>query len=559
MNPSSPAPLSRRAALSLGLGTATSLALAACGGSGSGSGSGGPQKGAGKLPDPPAFVPLPKVEGAITSSVDGVPPGYVTFPEKLFTSTSAPFKGVAPVSVFQIVWGNAPTPLSGNRYWQALNEGLGTEYKAIFVPADAYDQKLSTMLASNDLPDITEMLPTPASDKAIRQGAFADLTEILSGDGVKKYENLAHIRKDQWENSSINGRIFGVPVDLPYADMQFRYRGDWAAKLGYPDVPASPEEFLTVMSAISKGNPVPGKRTWGLGAYPGALRIFLSGMFMVPNEYRLDGGKLTPSLDTDEYEASLEYTAQLWKAGAFHPDALALGTQEAKAIDKFIGGELGFVKTGIAGSIYEPFVGMYAKNPQIRAITPPGKDGKFTFPRTSGWWARTVIPASVGKDRKRLEEVLSVIDYLWAAYGSVERMIGSFGKEGVTYDRDKTGAPLPRSEGAMANDVIGFSSWTAPFYYYSVGGEKPIRDAVAYCEKMVQNSVPNPAAGLFSATASRQSGVLETLEKDYVNQIVTGRKPVSALAEYRAQWHKRAGDQIISELTKALDEREGSS
>lgn len=545
------AKLSRRSALALGIGAATVLA-----GCGNGKRGGGDtvDKG-GKLAKVPTYVAPPRAQGGLYSDVPGVPPGYPVLPDKLFATTEAPFTG-KPVSVLSIAWGNPPSKFSDNRYWQILNEALGVDYAGIFVPFDSYDAKIATTLASGDLPDVTELIPSPPADKAIRQGAFADLTEALSGDNIKKYKNLAAIRPDQWKSSAINGRIMGVPIDLPLCDVTWLYRGDWAAKLGYPDVPKTPEEFLTVMAAISKGHPAH-KKTYGIGSYGGSFGSstaqFINCMFRVPNEWRLDkDGTLTNQIDTHEYEQAISFTRDLWKAGAFHPDAIALGDQGAKTIDMFTAGQTAFVKGGLAGAINEPFVDMWMDNAKIQLLVPPGQDGKgFTFPISTGWYGRSVIPAKAAKDPKRLHEILQVIDYMWAPFGSVERLIGSFGKEGVTYDM-KNGYPVARTDSANANDVVGFESWTAPFYYQSPRGKKAIQTAITYCEAMVKSGVANPVASVYSPTSARLSSQMKTLQQDYINQIVTGRRPMSDLKKYRQAWHQRGGDQIISELKRGL-------
>jgi putative aldouronate transport system substrate-binding protein len=549
--------LSRRSALGLAAGLAAALAAGGCD---STKPTAVKATGA-RLTKVPTYVAPPKIGGAITSAVEGVPPGYAVLPEKLLTTTKAPFTGTPPVSVLSIAWGNPPSRMSDNAYWQALNAALGTEYKGIFVPFDAYDAKVATTLASGDLPDLMELVPSATSETALRQGAFADLTDLLAGDGIKEFPNLAAIRPDQWRNSAVDGRIYGVPVDLPLADVQWWYRGDWAKQLGYPDPPASPQEFSTIMSAISKGKPG-GRQVYGIGAYGGSyggsMTMFINAMFRVPNDWRLEsGGKLVPAIDTDEYEAALGYTRDLWKAGAFHPDALALGDQGAKAIDMFSSGQSGFIKTGIAGGMNAPFAGMVAQNPGMRALLPPGADGKgFAFPRTNGWYARSVIPAKVAKDERRLRQILQVLDFLWAPFGSVEDLVGWFGKEGVTYDL-KDGFPVPRADAASANDVIGFAAWTAPFYYHSASGRAPIEAGVAYCEKLVKSSVENPVAGIYSAQAGRNEARMKTLQQEYVNQIVSGRRPLSDLAAYRQEWHQRGGDQIIDELRRGLDKAGG--
>jgi putative aldouronate transport system substrate-binding protein len=546
--------MTRRSALGLGLGATAVALVGGCSDKTHAAASGG------RLSKVPSHLAPPTVEGAIVSDVTGVPPGYVSLPHKLFRTTDAPFHGSKPVSSFSIAWGNPPNKLAKNVYWQELNAALGTAYDGIFVPFDAYDAKVATTLAGGDLPDVMELIPSATSDKAIQQGAFADLTDVLVGDGIKKYPNLRRIRPDQWQNSAVNGRIYGIPIDLPLFDMQWSYRSDWATKLGYPKAPKSPDEFLTVMSAISKGKPT-GKQTYGIGGYGGSygssFSIFINAMFRVPNEWRLESdGSLTNAIDTDEYEQAVAFTVKLWKAGAFHPDAIALGDQGAKTLTMFTDNQVGLIKTGIAGAMTPPYVQMFARS-EVQPLVPPGADGKgFAVPRTSGWYGRSVIPAKVGKDDKRLHEILQFIDFLAAPFGSRELATYMWGKDGVTYDL-KNNFPVVRATGEIANDVVGFGGISEPFFYQSPGGRPAIERGVTYCEAMVRSSVANPVANIQSPTETRMSAQLTNLQADYINQIVIGRRPMSDLAKYRSEWHKRGGDQINSELRRGLDKSKG--
>jgi putative aldouronate transport system substrate-binding protein len=542
------AAITRRSALGLGLGAA----VAACSSKGGSTNATNP----GKLTHVPAYKAPPKVEGAITSDVVGVPPGYATIPAKQFTTTDAPFHA-KPVSSFSIVWGNPPNKLSNNVYWQLVNAALGTKYNGIFVPFDSYDAKVATTLASGDLPDVMELLPSATSDKAILQGAFADLTDVLGGDGIKKYPNLQAIRPELWQTSAVNGRLYGIPLGLPLFDMQWSYRADWATKLGYPDAPRNPDEFLTLMSAMSKGKPA-GHKTYGIGSYGGSFgssfTILINAMFKVPNEWRHNkDGSLTNAIDTDEYEQAIQYTRKLWQAGAFHPDAISLGDQGAKTLDMFTSNQIGLIKTGIAGAMNPPYVDMF--NHGVRPLVPPGANG-FAVPATNGLWGRSVIPAKIGKDKNRLHEILQFYNYLAAPVGSKELTTYMWGKENVTYDL-KNNFPVIRTKGAIANDVVGFAGLCAPWFYQSPAGRPAIERGVSYCEKMVQSSVGNPVSTIISPTENRLSAQLTNLQQDYINPIVTGRRPMSDLDKYRKEWHRRGGDQIIGEYRRALDKTAG--
>src|SRR5262249_44625992 len=49
---------------------------------------------------------------------------------------------------------------------------------------------------------------------------------------------------------------------------------------------------------------------------------FYSAMFGAPNQWRLDGGKLTKNFETPEFKDAVPYVVDLYKSGVFHPKTL---------------------------------------------------------------------------------------------------------------------------------------------------------------------------------------------------------------------------------------------
>ncbi|HOQ53601.1 MAG TPA: hypothetical protein PLF56_08305 [Micropruina sp.] len=69
---------------------------------------------------------------------------------------------------------------------------------------------------------------------------------------------------------------------------------------------------------------------------------------------------------------------------------------------------------------------------------------------------------------------------------------------------------------------------------------------------MVAAFVDDPAKGLDSDASFSKGDALSAMVLDYEGGIVTGRRPVSDLAELRDRWRKGGGDQMRSELEEQL-------
>lgn len=556
--------LSRRRFLQLsggGLALVAVGATAACGSDGSGPSS-SPKSN--KLTNVPAHNDPVKVEGAIIPDVAGVPIGYTTLPAPadLVTTVPEPPGSGEELTHFHITWSVPETPLAKNKYWQGLNERLNVDFKMTSVPASDYDAKFATMIASGDIPDVVQVLNTATCMNAAKEGAFADLTDDLGGDKMEEYPNLSNVRPDQWKASAINGRIYGIPIDIPAVQPQFRLRVDWAEKLGVSTDPKTAAELADTLAAISKGKPEGNKQVWGVTAFSPAMTLssgsaitqVANAMFHVPNQWKAEGDKLIHQIETDEYEAALKWLNDLWKAGGFHPDALALGTQGAKDLSLLSSGQVGMTFVSAQNwympSDYKDAVA--ASGGGLAPWIPQGHDGKpATFVKSSGSYGVNALSAEAAKDPERRKEMLRVFNYLRAPVGSVEWYYCKYGADGDYYEaRTGPGEPTP-IEGRDLNTDKGV-------LYYGCAPQAWVFPEVQECidinSEMVRSAVANPTQGLTSETQDQRFAQLDQLTQTFVNAMVTGQRPLSDLEEFRKQWSQRGGDQIRSEFQKAMSE-----
>lgn len=545
----------RRRLLQAGLGTSLALLAAGCSAiTGEGGGPRSQQSKGGALAVP-RFIPAPPVDGEIRSKVPGLPNAYAKVPDPLRVSwPDKPGDGTS-MSMYSIIWSPPPPPVGQNPFWSDLNERLGMELKMVWGPSDAYESKLATLLAGGDLPDVTALLPTPIGDKALKQGAFADLTDYLAGDKMKNYPNLAAITsEDAWKNTMINGRVLGVANPVPAVDTVFLYRGDWAEKIGLSGPPANAAEFREYLVGIPKAIPPQnGQRPYGIGAFPGSIMSFVLAMFRVGPQWQLVDGKVVSRYDTPEYEAALTWCRELWAAGGFHPDALALDAQEIKVIGMFTSSQLGITKNGLgyAFGASEDGRKMIASHPGTATLLPPGHDGgKSKWVKTTGWFSRWGISAQAAKKPGRVETILRGIDYLSACFGTTEYMANRFGIEGRHWNYDRDHVPTPVDDPSLQAELTGLTQY--PHAYYYPGTPTGFSDALAYAEALAADGYDDPLGSVRSDVEGRVGGVLKKVSDDYLNQIVSGRRPLSALADFKAEWHKRGGDQVKADLEKQL-------
>jgi putative aldouronate transport system substrate-binding protein len=510
-------------------------------------------------------TPAPAIEGKLPSPAVGVPDGYTKTPAPFKTYDGKPGKG-GKVSSFTIAYQPPPTPRDQSQYWQDLERRLGVTWEPIITPQPDYGNKSAALIAGGTLPDLFYLNPTQNAApqyKAMDQGAFTDLTPFVTGDALKEYQNLSTFPDYMWNNVKFKNKIYGVPKPLQRNGNIGFYRGDWLKKLG-KELPKSPDEVHDTLVAFAKNDPDGNGQadTWGLSRYGtdwagwDDARV-AANMFGTPYSWRKNAdGTLTHEMETDEFRQEIEYLRRLYADGAFHPDAA--GMTFAQCQSAYLGGKLGVHSEGI-GNFYSPTAAgtVYFKirqadpNAQLVGLLPTLPGGSKAVTRnTPGSFGFTGIPASVGKDKERVKELLRVLDYLASPFGSEEWRFLQYGIEGVDHTVKDT-VPVLNERGIAERGDLVYLMANMPVLFYPADP-----DAVAPAQKLaheiIQVGIDDPSWPLYSPTNVSKLAELRQYGFDQITSIVTGRAPMSALDDTIKEWKSRGGDQTRQEFEQSL-------
>lgn len=506
----------------------------------------------------PEYAAPRELAGATISDVPGVLPAYERFPLPPFTSVAQPPGRGGTVTSLHPLFTAPPDDLQGSEVFQAFQRGLGVTLEPTFTPIGSYENKLATVLAGGSIPDITwvNTETVPAAVSYFQQGAFADLSDVLGGDGVGAYPNLAQLPSYAWRNCAVEGVLYGVPRGIPLLNNSVAlYRADWAATLGFPEPPADAAEYLELMTAFSKGNPRGSGQSWGAAVLDAG---FVRQMFRVPNEWRLeDDGTLTHYIESDEYRAALEFHIEEFGAGVYHPDATMGGDTYTRAIDLLQSGQVGFYSGSLNAQFALRRPGTQSGDPgsDVQPLAPPGHDGgdPLTYEQR-GYYGMAAVSAEAAKDDERLHELLGILDYWSAPFGSEEYVLVNYGLEGrqVTFEDSGQLVPVPPDQ-APTEALVPYLTQVRETLFYFPGAQADARLAQGAMETVVQSSAPNPTTGLISDTAIRQGAALGQLNNDYETGIVTGQRSLDELEEWRDRWRSGGGDAMRREFRDALE------
>lgn len=487
----------------------------------------------------PTYVPWDQVSPDLPPTPEGVMAGFYSYPTPVDAFNSPPLAGAEPVDILTNMLNPLPPAVGDNAYWQELNARVGTEVGLTMTPQAEYPNKLSTVFAGGDLPDIMLITATLANRADVLTRLCADLTEFLSGDAANEYPFLANIPADSWPAMVYNGGIYALPIPRAIVGTIFFSRTDLIAERGLNPEPAGYDEFREVAEGVTDA----ANNRWAFGAGKSVI-TFVGNMLGVPNVWREEGGSFTSEHETEERKEAIARTAELVQAGVFHPDAIG-GKLQLR--DLFGNGTLVFQSDGYAA--WDILADTYPVG--VGAVPAPAFDGSGPGSVRSGTTSFGYT-AFKKAEPERIKELLALCNWLAAPLGTSEFMFRKFGIEGTHYTMEN-GAPVRTEQGTT--EVKLPLEYVADSPHVLGPRDRTRVDAQrAYQETVIPNIVRNPADGLYSPASINKGGQLAKMIDDAELDILAGRQPIDHWDTVVDDWRRQGGDQIRSELEAAFAE-----
>lgn len=506
---------------------------------------------AGLLPEQRALaVNLPKPDVLSTRPVAD---GYTTFPANLVDAISEkPGAGGPAVRAMTPGWGPAPPSGANNAYLVAVNAELGTPVEFSVQDGNTYAEKLNALLAARDVPDLL-CVPGWEVDKLPRfsdaaKALFEDLTPYLQGGNVGPYPMLATLPTGAWRNSCWNERLMAIPnpTDNPFPWVLF-HRKDLLDAAG-AKVPAAIDELMAVGKQVTN----PGKGVWAFDDIFAMVQM----LHKVPGSkggWRLKtDGTPEHKFETPEFKAAAEFMAQVYRAGLVHPDLVASKGADAKQL--FQSGKILFKQDGMG--MWQPMQAEQQKgNPAFDVQPVP------LFSATGGdplaWGddepiSYTFVKKGLGK--ARIEEILRVVNWCSAPFGTSEYNLREFGVEGRHHTRTADGPAKTELGFKEIQNQYFFVSGRSPVVQPTPQTPKYVPDMLAYANATVKYLEKDPWDGMKFEFPARYKAAIEPTE-DKITDVLRGRRPMADLDVIAAEWRAAGGDEAREMLGNALSNR----
>jgi putative aldouronate transport system substrate-binding protein len=154
---------------------------------------------------------------------------------------------------------------------------------------------------------------------------------------------------------------------------------------------------------------------------------------------------------------------------------------------------------------------------------------------------------------ERIKELLRVMDFLAAPFGTQEDLLLQYGLPDVHYTLD-AGGKLTINE--KSNADANYVNWKYIMQHPQVmyvpdipGYGKAEYEAEHF---LIPAGVADPTLGLYSPTLGGKGFTLNRAMTDGITDIIAGRKPIAEYDQMVKDWQSGGGDQIRKELQDAL-------
>lgn len=470
-------------------------------------------------------------------------------------SADSPAEQTEPLPItFMVPSFDTELPNDNSPVLQQLQAYTNTKLTMQFVPNSSYDDTMNITLSSNMLPTVMVVNPKmPSFINAARSGAFWELSEYL-----QDYPNLSQAHEIVLNNSSIDGKLYGVYRARTLGRMGVSINKEWMDRLGLQP-PTTIDEFYQLLKAFKEqdpdGNGVDDTYGIVITKYAGPWDM-MQVWFGAPNKWGVDdeSGKLVPTHQTAEYKEALQFFRKLYVEGLVNEDFAIM--DPAVWNNAIINGEAG-VLADVADAARridnamqekapkdEPYMGVYQ--------APVGPHGHRDMP-TSGYANVLAISKTEVKTEEELRRVLHFLDQL----NDLEMQdLLSYGIEGRHYDRIDGYIKVKDDLDAVTAAELRGLNQMLMFIGPQMSGLQPtainlmIEEVQAANEQIV---IGNPAEPLVSEVYARLGQQLDNIISDARIQYIVGQIDDAGLEEAFQLWLNTVGQDYIDEINQLYE------
>lgn len=334
----------------------------------------------------------------------------------------------------------------------AIEKATNTKIEIVLPPMTEYTQKMMTMVASGDYPDMMNVLDSTNWRLFADQGVIIPIDDLLPTYGSVL---LKEIPENSWALYRTDGKQWGVPRINVRAYSSLFARNDWIKELGFGDDWADTigkeksktlDEFYQLLKAMKekKGATFTGTSLkTSLSPFYGAF-----GTSAVSDFYLMSNGNFVRAMQDSRMRDALIWLNKLYAEGIIDPEIIT--NKQEQVNNKCVNNE-----AGIAWDLWNlPYrldndMKLNETNPTAEwvYINPPtGSDGQAYMEAESKLWDGVMVVSSKSKAPEKCIEILNYLRgdgyevstygiegdfYTWKGEGeNKQRIVTDLGKSG---------------------------------------------------------------------------------------------------------------------------------
>lgn len=444
-------------------------------------------------------------------------------------------------------------PAKGNAVEQAIMNHTNSKLDIQWIPQSTYDEKVSVMIASNEMPKIIKVNYVPLIISSIESGMFWEV-----GPYLKDFPNLSKQNEQHYKNISIDGKVYGVPLFRDIGRAAYNFRKDWMDQLGLK-TPKTLEDWYNVQKAMVTQDPDKNGKQDSYGVVldkqynngHSALLTRIAVSVGGVNRWGVVDGKMTPEILTKEYNEVLKLFRKMYAEKLINQDFAVLDNSE-------MGKYFDTGKAGIANSVA---AGVKSQQDRLKANVPDGVVDNSAFEGTSGIRLAgepghngfLAIPKSSVKTEAEVKSLLGFLDKLMDEPVATLLMRGI---ENVHFTNTTDGKTEFKDFTAFQREVKPYRDNLLNVEGYNV---KPLKDTplgekgTKMAAENAKYAIPNAALTLTSATNRERGQELEQIVNDAVTKYIMNVIDDAGWQKEVDNWLKSGGQKVINEFQASYD------
>ncbi len=424
-----------------------------------------------------------------------------------------------------------------------LKENTGVELEAIIPPISSYNEKLETMMAGGDVPDIFAI-----SQATTRLPNYVAREQVMPLDSlIKSSVKLSQIDQDYYNALAIDGAVYDIPYYYPRVKGLF-LRKDIMEQYGIElsNTPTT-EEFITEMGKLKGTGIIP----FSFPKWIDNFQFFMNSFGAYAGIYKNADGVYVDGMQEPQMKEALNYLKELYDTGVMDQEFI---TTENNTMREYVytgkaAADIDYVMNYSNYILQSELAGKATDVQPIYMLKgPDGKGGGLNESIQTAW--------CISSECKNPEAAIRVIEAL-VTDPEIHAAFYNTGVEGKHYNIED-GIAVPTDKAANSGYSIKYNyltdSFIKDFTTLKFQPDEKTQKVLRIQRDMIEMAmelkgdkqmIPSGISSLYDET----SASITNTWKEVVSQIVLSSTSIDeGLKTYKNFWDSVDGDTMLKEL-----------